>query len=161
MRYVMNDDGTPCDGGTYPKSLARRELIGLGTVTAAVLAAGLSGIARAETAPRSYPPPLSPQAKPGRVAVERRGAVLLIGIDRAEAQNRLDPPTLIGLGKAYYQLEHDDGLRVGVLHGLGPDFSFGLDAPAVFAAVAAGAFPPKDPDYLDYMGRAAPFRTKP
>jgi enoyl-CoA hydratase/carnithine racemase len=114
-----------------------------------------------QTPQRFYPPPLSPKAKPGRLAVERDGAVLLIGIDRAEAQNRLDPPTLIGLGKAYYQLEHDDGLRVGVLHGLGPDFSFGLDAPAVFAAVAAGAFPPKDPDYLDYMGRAAPFRTKP
>src|SRR5580658_683600 len=127
-----------------PTGLARRDLIGVG-VAAAALAAGLVGTARAETAQRSYPPPLSPQAKPGRVAVEKRGAVLLIGIDRAEAQNRLDPPILIGLGKAYYQLEHDDGLRVGVLYGLGPDFSFGVDVPAFLAGVAAGTYPTKDP----------------
>jgi enoyl-CoA hydratase/carnithine racemase len=87
--------------------------------------------------------------------------VLLIGIDRAEAGNRLDPPIFVGLGKAYYQLEHDDELRVGVLHGLGPDFSYGIDVPALLAAAAAGAFPPKNPDNLDPFGRTAPFRTKP
>jgi enoyl-CoA hydratase/carnithine racemase len=86
---------------------------------------------------------------------------LLIGIDLAEAQNRLDPPTLIGVGKAYYQLEHDDQLRAGVLHGLGPDFSFGLDAPAYLAAVAAGTYPTKDPEYMNPFGTTAPIRTKP
>jgi enoyl-CoA hydratase len=52
-------------------------------------------------------------------------------------------------------------LRVGVLYALGPDFSYGLDVPAYLAAVAAGTYPPKDPDYLDPWGRTAPFRTKP
>jgi len=115
----------------------------------------------ASSTSRSYPPPVSPQAKSGRVTVEQRGAVLLIGIDRPEAQNRLDPPTLIGLGKAYYELEHHDELRVGVLYGEGPDFSFGLDAPAVVAAVAAGTYPTKDPDYMSPFGTKAPFRSKP
>jgi hypothetical protein len=32
--------------------------------------------------------------------------VLLIGIERPEAQNRFDAPMLIGLGKAYYRLDH-------------------------------------------------------
>ena len=158
----MKDDGITSDGTTWPMGLARRDLIAAGA--AAALAAGLSGPVQAQTAQaaqRSYPPPLSPQAKPGRVAVEKRGAVLLIGIDRAEAQNRLDPPILIGLGKAYYQLEHDDELRVGVLYGLGPDFGFGYDVPAVLAAVAAGTYPTKDPDYLSPFGTTAPFRTKP
>lgn len=119
------------------------------------------GTVQAGMAQRSYPRPLPPDAKPGRVLLERRGAVLLVGIDRADAQNRLDPPILTGLGKAYYQLEHDDALRVGVLYALGPDFSFGLDVPAYVASVAAGTYPPKDPDYLDHSGRTAPFRTKP
>jgi enoyl-CoA hydratase len=156
----MNNEGATSDGATPPQGLARRDLIGVGTAAVA-LAAGLSGPAQAQTAQRSYPPPLSPQAKPGRVAVEKRGGVLLIGIDRAEAQNRLDPPTLIALGKAYYQLEHDDELRAGVLYGLGPDFGFGYDVPAVLTAVAAGTYPTKDPDYINPFGTAAPFRTRP
>jgi enoyl-CoA hydratase len=139
--------------------LARRDLITAGVAVA--LVAGLGGAAEAQTVQRPFPPPLPPQAKPGRVAVEKRGGVLLIGIDRVEAQNRLDPPILIGLGKAYYQLEHDDELRVGVLYGLGPDFVFGYDVPAVLAAAAAGTYPTKDPDHLDPFGRTAPFRTKP
>jgi len=153
----MHDDGATYDSTTSPTGLARRDLIGI-SAGALALAAGTAG---AETAQRSYPPLLSPQAKPGRVTVEKRGAVLLIGIDRAEAQNRLDPPILIALGKAYYQLEHDDALRVGVLYGVGPDFSFGIDVPAFLAAVAAGTYPAKDPDSLDQFGRTAPFRSKP
>jgi enoyl-CoA hydratase len=157
----VTDDGKTSDGKTSPTGLARRDLIAAGAAAAA-LAGGLGETAQAQTAQRSLPPPpLSPQAKPGRVAVEKRGAVLLIGIDRAEARNLLDPPVLIGLWKAYYQLEHDDQLRAGVLYGLGPDFSYGIDVPAFLAAVAAGAYPPKDPDDLDPFGRTAPFRTKP
>lgn len=154
----MNYNGTTSDGMS-PPGLARRDLLGAGAAVA--LAAGLVGPVQAQPAQRSYPRTLSPQAKPGRVAVEKRGGVLLIGIGRAEAQNRLDPPILLGLGKAYYQLEHDDGLRAGVLYGLGPDFSFGIDAPAYNAAVAAGTYPPKDPDFMDPFGRTAPFRVKP
>jgi enoyl-CoA hydratase/carnithine racemase len=156
----MIDNDTISDGTTPRPSLARRDLIGIGT-NAVVLAAGFNGNAQAQTAQRPLPPPSSPRAKPGRIAIEKRGAVLLIGIDRAEVLNRLDPPILIGLGKAYYQLEHDDELRVGVLYALGPDFSYGLDVPAYLAAVAAGIFPMKESDYLDPWGRTAPFRTKP
>jgi enoyl-CoA hydratase len=160
----VSTEGTNSASGSEPTGVARRDLMGLGAAAAVALAAGFSGVARAEMTQRSYPPyppPLSPQAKPGRVEVEKRGAVLLIGIDRPGAQNRFDPSTLIGLRKAYYQLEHDDELRAGVLYGVGPDFSYGLDAPAYLAAVSAGTYPPKDPNYLDPFGRAAPFRTKP
>jgi enoyl-CoA hydratase len=154
-------DGDTASGGTRSATgLARRDLIGVGAGVVA-LAAGLVGTAEAETVPRSYPPALSPQAKSGRLAIEKRGAVLLMGIDRAAAQNRLDPPILIGLGKAYYQLEQDDELRVGVLYGLGPDFGFGYDVPAVLAAVVAGSYPTKDPDYMSPFGTTGSFRTKP
>jgi enoyl-CoA hydratase len=155
----MNGDDTTSDSEIFPIGLARRDLMGIGA--AAALAAGLVGSAQAQTAQRSFPPPVSPQAKPGRVLVEKRGGVLLMGIDRAEAQNRLDPPILLGLGKAYYQLEHDDELRVGVLYALGTDFSYGIDVPSYVAAVAAGTWPPKDPDYTNPFGLTVPFRSKP
>lgn len=150
------------DNNTSTTNLARRDLISI-SAGAAVFAAGL-GAAQAQTAPQrstTQPGPVPANAKPGRVAVEKRGAILLIGMDRVDAQNRFDPPIVIGLGKAYYQLDHDDELRVGILYGLGPDFSLGLDVPAFIAALASGVLPPKDPDYIDPFGRRAPFRTKP
>jgi enoyl-CoA hydratase len=142
--------------------VARRDVIGIGA-GAAVIAAGLGGAAQAQTEQRSKTQPgLVPQgAKPGRVVVEKRGAILLIGIDRVDAQNRFDVPLIVGLGKAYYQLDHDDGLRVGVLHGLGPDFSLGLDVGAYAAGRAAGILPVKDADYIHPWGLYPPVRTKP
>jgi enoyl-CoA hydratase/carnithine racemase len=129
-------------------------------IAGAVLAFGIGSAetARAQTAATSAPAQAVP---PGKIALERRGAVLLVGIDRPQAQNLLDPPILIGLGKAYYQLEHDDALRVAVLHGVGPDFSLGADLPAIAAAQASGVLPPKDPDFINPFGVRAPFRSKP
>ena len=40
-------------------------------------------------------------AKPRHV--ERRGTVLLIGINRPQAQNRFDPPIIIGIGKEGFE----------------------------------------------------------
>jgi len=95
------------------------------------------------------------------VDVERRGVVLLIGINRPQVQNRMDALIIIGLGKALYQLEHDDTLRVAVLYGVGADFCMGVDLPAFFAAVKAGILPPKDPEYITPLGLRPPFRSKP
>jgi enoyl-CoA hydratase/carnithine racemase len=122
--------------------------LGLATTEAVLAQAGPSSTAPAST-------------NPGRVAVERRDSVLLVGINRPEAQNRVDPPILIGLGKAYYQLEHDDSLRVAVLHGIGPDFCIGLDVPAFTAGLASGQLPPKDSDFLNPLGLRPPLRSKP
>jgi len=128
---------------------------------AVALAAGLVGAdtARAQTGPASATPPVP--TKPGNIRVERHSSVLLIGIDRPEAQNRFDAPMLIGLGKAYYQLDHEDGLRAAVLYGVGRDFCLGVDRGAFAAAQAAGQLPPKDPDYINPVGLRPPYRSKP
>jgi enoyl-CoA hydratase len=143
-----------------PNGIARRDFMFAGA-GAATFAAGLSAAspAFAQAGPGPAAPPLS--AKPGNVRVERRGDVLVIGIDRPEAQNLLDPPILLGLGKAYYQLEHENDLRVGVLHGLGANFSLGVDLAALAAALAAGTFPPKDPDLINSFALRPPYRSKP
>jgi enoyl-CoA hydratase len=139
----------------------RRNLMVAG---AAALAAGISsasaGAALAQAASPGAASP-APAAAPGKVVVERRGAILLISLDRPQAQNRFDPPMLIGLGKAYYQLEHDDELRVAVLYGIGPNFCPGLDVRAYAAAQATGILPPKDPEFINPIGVRLPFRTKP
>ena len=139
----------------------------IGAAGAAALGAGTASAGTVLAQPNPSPAPASPPqppasaAPPGRVLVERRGAVLLIGIDRPQIQNRMDPAVIIGLGKAYYQLEHDDDLRVAVLHGIGPNFCMGVDLPAFLAGQKAGILPPKDPDYIGPLGLRPPVRTKP
>lgn len=144
----------------HQKGIRRRDLMvaGLG---ATALAAGVSTAARAQARQAQPQQTVAPRSVgPGKVTVEKRGTVLLLGIEWPQGRNRLDPPVIIGLGKAYYQLEHDDGLRVGVLFANGPDFCAGLDVEGFVAAQAAGILPPKEP-VINALGLRPPFRTKP
>ncbi|GAB7522880.1 crotonase/enoyl-CoA hydratase family protein [Paraburkholderia sp. 2C] len=68
--------------------------------------------------------PLSSGAK---LTVERRGAIVLLGINRPDAQNRVDPDTFRELAEAYYHYDHDPSLRAAVLFGHGENFSRGID----------------------------------
>jgi enoyl-CoA hydratase/carnithine racemase len=65
----------------------------------------------------------------GRVSVEQRGRVLLIGLDRAEKYNGMTPKMMRELGLAYTRLDEDPELWVGVLFGHGKHFTAGLDLP--------------------------------
>src|SRR5271156_6630613 len=76
--------------------------------------------------------PLTADAK---ITVERRGAVVLIGINRPQVHNRVDPDTYFGLAKAYCDYDNDPSLRAAVLFGHGENFSRGIDVDA-FAALA-------------------------
>jgi enoyl-CoA hydratase/carnithine racemase len=138
----------------------RREMLAASAVAAlAALGLSVSDSALADAlAGRSQPG--APDGSPGEVAVERRGAVQMIEIRWPKGRNRLDPHVIIGLGKAYWQLEHDDGLRVGLLYATGSDFCAGLDIAAYVAAQASGLLPPKEP-VINPLGLRAPLRTKP
>jgi enoyl-CoA hydratase/carnithine racemase len=61
----------------------------------------------------------------GSLVVERRGAVLTIGVDRAHKRNAIDDATIAALERVVSDLPDD--VRAIVLHGLGPNFSAGLD----------------------------------
>lgn len=140
--------------------IARREL--MTAVASAALALGLGESAVAQPAPGlTQPTPAATSAPPGSVLIEPQGNVLLIGIDRPQARNLIDPAIIIGVGKALYRLDHDEDLRVAVLHGIGADFSMGIDAPAFVAAVKAGIIPVKDPDFIGLLGLTPPQRSKP
>lgn len=65
----------------------------------------------------------------GAISTERRGALLLMGLDRPDKYNGLTPRMMRELEDAYTLLEDDDELRVGVLFGHGKHFTAGLDLP--------------------------------
>jgi enoyl-CoA hydratase len=138
--------------------IGRRNLLALvGTAAAVQSVAHIAAMAQPQTSPTEE---VQPPAKV-TVRLERLPmGVVLIGIDRAEAQNRIDVPTFSALGQAYYELEHDDSVRVAVLYGKGPDFSQGLDLASWGAALRGGPFqaPPK---FIDPIGTSGPERSKP
>jgi enoyl-CoA hydratase/carnithine racemase len=80
----------------------------------------------------------------GRISVERRGHVLVMGFDRAAKRNAFDLAMWDSLCLAYGELERDPELRAGVVHGLGEHFTAGLDLPQWAARLASGAFPVPD-----------------
>ena len=71
-----------------------------------------------------------------RATVERRGQVVLIGINRPDVFNRFDPETQHALAVAFTGYEHDDSLRCAILFGHGPNFSRGIDVDAHAAAIS-------------------------
>ena len=62
-----------------------------------------------------------------RVTVDRRGPLLLIGLNRPEKRNAADLAMLEQLALAYGELDRDPELRVGVVHAHGEHFTAGLD----------------------------------
>ncbi len=65
------------------------------------------------------------------VAVERRGAVTIVTIDRPEVRNAVDRPTAEALGEAFRDFAGDDSQRVGLLTGAGGTFCAGADLKAM------------------------------
>ncbi len=91
----------------------------------------------------------------GQIKLERRGHVLLIGLDRAAKRNAFDLPLWDGLCRAYGELDRDPELRVGVLHALGDHFTGGLDLVQWAPVFASGKFNIPDGG-LDPLGLAGP-----
>ena len=84
------------------------------------------------------------------VKIEQRGAVLVITLNRPEAANALDGPTMSGIGRALTEAEHDDGVRVVVLTGAGDRiFCAGMD----LKAFSADGVPMTDGPGLEVLQR--------
>jgi enoyl-CoA hydratase/carnithine racemase len=76
----------------------------------------------------------------GNVTTERRGHVLLMGLDRAAKKNAFDLPMYHALARAYAELDRDDDLRVGVLFAHGQTFTAGLDLVQFAPVFESGAW---------------------
>jgi enoyl-CoA hydratase/carnithine racemase len=73
-----------------------------------------------------------------KLTIEKRGHLLLIGLNRAAKRNAFDIDMLHGLAAAYTELESDAALRCGVLFAHGDHFTAGLDLAAVAPHFASG-----------------------
>ena len=102
--------------------------------------------------------PLSPNAK---ITVERRGAAVLIGINRPGIQNRIDPEAFVGLAKAYYDYGHDSSLRAAILFGHGDSFSRGIDVDGFRELVESGKPWINSEGGIDPLAKQKPGLTKP
>ncbi len=136
----------------------RRAFLAAGAA-AAVLAGNRSSFAQSQS-PAAVAP--TGATTSSRVKLDRLdGSILLIGIDRQES-NQIDFSTVVDLGRAYYLLDHDDALRVGVLYAEGPDFVQGVLDPASWAHVLrSGRFDPGTREFINPVGTVPPRREKP
>ncbi|OUE32310.1 2,3-dehydroadipyl-CoA hydratase [Clavibacter michiganensis] len=86
----------------------------------------------------STPEHAAPADDAPRVRVERRGHLLLIGLDRPAKRNAADMRMLRELASAYGLLARDPELRVGVVHATGDHFTGGLDLADVAPHIGRG-----------------------
>jgi enoyl-CoA hydratase/carnithine racemase len=66
-------------------------------------------------------------SEPSKITTERRGHLLLIGINRPSKMNAFDTEMLELFGAAFDELERDAELRCGVIFAHGDHFTAGLD----------------------------------
>jgi enoyl-CoA hydratase len=99
----------------------------------------------------------------GTIVTERRGPLLLVGINRPAKRNGFTPRMFRELAEAYTLLDEDDDLRVGVLHAFGAHFTAGLDLPTIAPlmqrgekAVPEGLVEPTDLGTPGYRRRTKP-----
>ncbi len=71
------------------------------------------------------------------VLTERRGAVLVITLNRPDARNAVNAALAEGVGRALDDLDGDADLSVGVITGAGKGFSSGMDLKAFVAGESA------------------------
>jgi enoyl-CoA hydratase len=86
------------------------------------------------------------------ITMERRGHVLLIGLNRVAKFNAFDPPMFHDLARAYGSYEADPDLWCAVLFAHGPHFTGGIDL-AQFAPLFEREDPfAQDPEEIDPLG---------
>ncbi|MDB4955057.1 MAG: Enoyl-CoA hydratase [Myxococcales bacterium] len=96
----------------------------------------------------------------GTVSIERRGHVLVVGLNRPAKRNAFDLPLWDALCLAWGELDRDETLRAGVLHAHGDHFTGGLDLPQWAPIFSSGAW--KIPaGGIDPLGLTGPRVRKP
>ena len=88
----------------------------------------------------------------GKITVERRGHLLLIGFNRPEKRNAFDIEMYVALSRAFGELHGDRSLRCGLLFAAGDHFTAGLDLVQWAEVFAKGAYPELPEGAIDPFG---------
>ena len=97
----------------------------------------------------------------GSISVEKRGHVLLMGINRPDKYNAFSLSMWQDLAQAYRTLEDDPELRCGVVWGHGKHFTAGLDLAQWSDKFAAGEFSAPEDNGIDPLGLTTEPVSKP
>src|SRR5580692_4949255 len=154
---------------TYLNDLGRRSFLKIAAVFGGASTVGvLPNLARAQntdTRQQTDAPVTTLQGVPlssgAKVTIERRGQIVLIGINRPYIQNRIDPETFEKLAEAYYQYDHDSSLRAAILFGHGDNFSRGIDVEGFKSLAGTGKPWIASTGTIDPLAKHAPRLTKP
>jgi enoyl-CoA hydratase/isomerase-like protein len=135
------------------------------------IAAALSGASTVGTLPNlagaqdTDTPAITLQDVPFRsgakLTIERRGQIVLFGVNRPYIQNRIDPEAFEKLAEAYYQYDHDPSLRAAILFGHGENFSRGIDVEGFKSLAGTGKPWVASTGTIDPLAKRRPFLTKP
>jgi enoyl-CoA hydratase len=96
-----------------------------------------------------------------KLTIERRGQIVLLGINRPYIQNRIDPETFENLAEAYFQYDHDSSLRAAILFGHGENFSRGIDVEGFKSLAGTGKPWIASTGTIDPLAKRGPHLTKP
>jgi len=98
-----------------------------------------------------------------KIVTEKRGHLLLVGVNRPEKMNAFDVEMLEAFAHAFGEMERDDDVRCGVVHASGEHFTAGLDLANVAPRVMDGKmlFSSDDASAIDPWGVHGKSRTKP
>jgi enoyl-CoA hydratase/carnithine racemase len=96
----------------------------------------------------------------GRIVIEQRGHILLIGLDRVPKLNGVSEKMFIELAQGYDRMERDAEIRAGVLYAFGPHFSAGIQLDQLQSRLRAG-LPLAPLGLVDPFGLREPLRSKP
>ena len=144
---------------TSPRVVGRRALFKATAMLAVAATARAQGqTSQAQVVTTVADVPLGPSVT---ITVERRGDIVLVGLNRPFIQNRLDPPTRTRLAETFHQYEYDPSLRALVLFGHGENFSRGIDVDASQAGIIAGQRAASTAPTIDVLGNGQPRRSKP
>lgn len=96
----------------------------------------------------------------GRITVEQRGDILLIGIDRPEKRNGFSARMVTELSEAYHRMEHTPSVRAGLLYAVGAHFTAGVQLDQIGQWFAEGRHA-SAPGKVDPFDLFQPLRSKP
>ena len=104
----------------------------------------------------------------GKITVERKGHILLMGLNRPEKMNAFDVEMYLELAAAFGELDQDRELRCGLLFAHGKHFTAGLELPkwapffskATFPDLPAGACDPFGLDETKRVGKPMVMATQ-
>ncbi len=157
--------GVGNSGGVERRSILKAAAAFGGLSTLAAIAPAVSGAAQESEIPAAASPtvtledvPVGPNIK---LTIERRGQIVIFGINRPYIQNRIDPETFGKLAEAYYQYDHDPSLRAAILFGHGENFSRGIDVEGFKSLAGTGKPWIASTGTIDPLAKRGPRLTKP